>query len=83
MTTPSIERRLKRLLAARDKDLVEIRAERKRINHYDHQRRRLKWREKQGTLWEIIRGPKPPPDYMRPPTEVMYEKAKIRFRPRG
>jgi hypothetical protein len=70
MATASIERRVKRLLAARDKELVKIRAERKRINHYDHQRRRLKWHQKQGTLWEIIRGPQPLPDYMRPPSEV-------------
>jgi hypothetical protein len=74
MTTPSIERRLKRLVAARDKELVEINKQRRRINRKDHQRRRLKWREPQLTLWEIIRGPRPPPDHMRSPFEIMCDK---------
>jgi hypothetical protein len=79
VATASIERRLKRLLAARDIELAERARERKRISRRYYKRRRLKWREQQPTLWEIIRGPKPLPDHMRPPFEVMCERDKIRW----
>jgi hypothetical protein len=79
MATASIERRLKRLLAKRDVEVAVLHKQRKRINRRYYTRRHLKWREPQGTLWEIIRGPKPLPDYMRPPFEVACERQKIRW----
>jgi hypothetical protein len=64
MATASIERRLKRLLAQRDAELAERARERKRIGGPRYQKRKLIWHEKQGTLWEIIRGPWRMPQYL-------------------
>jgi hypothetical protein len=61
MATASIERRVKRLLAARAKEYEERAS--KQTRHF--KRRRLKWHQPQNqTLWEIIRGPRQTPQYL-------------------
>jgi hypothetical protein len=63
MTTPTIQKNLDALLAARAKEHITLNEERKRTSRRYHKRRALKWTEKQPPFWKIVRGKN-----WRPPT---------------
>jgi hypothetical protein len=74
MATASIERRLKRLLAARDAEYVERASKQRPDRHY--RRRRLKWTEKQVAFRDAVRARRMP-SYIRrqDPIEVLWNAA--------
>jgi hypothetical protein len=74
MATASIERRLKRLLAARDAEYAERARKQRPDRHY--RRRRLKWTEKQAAFRDAVRARRMPASMRRQdPIEVLWNAA--------
>jgi hypothetical protein len=66
MTTPTIQKNLDALLAARAEEHVTVNAQRKRISKRSYRRRALKWNEEQPVFWKMMRGKnwREPPAYL-------------------